>query len=146
VSRQQYLLDVNCLIALIDRDHRHYRSMHRWFDEAGHKDWGVCPFTEAGFVRVTTNPSYGPTLRTIEQATAILGELARARGYRYWPMERPWAVLTEPFGGRIFGHQQVTDAYLLGMAVQQGGVLVTFDKGVGYLAGAEYGRHVLLLE
>jgi len=29
--------------------------------------------------------------------------------------------------------------------VQQSGVLVTFDKGLPYLAGAEYGKHVLLL-
>jgi len=44
-----------------------------------------------------------------------------------------------------FGHQQITDAYLLGLAIKQGGVLVTFDKAIQFLAGAEYGKNVLVL-
>jgi hypothetical protein len=39
----------------------------------------------------------------------------------------------------------VTDAYLLGLAIKEEGVLVTFDKGIQYMAGAEFGRHVLVL-
>jgi len=31
------------------------------------------------------------------------------------------------------GHQQVTDAYLLALALRGGGVLVTFDGGVAAL-------------
>ena len=145
MSRPRYLLDLNCLIALADPDHRYHLAMQTWFLAGGNVDWGVCPLTESGFVRVTTNPVY-PDARTVVQALAILADFAAAPGYRYWPMEKSWAVLTAPFVGRIVGHQQVTDAYLLGLAVQQRGILVTFDKGVRYLAGAEYGRHVLLLE
>ncbi len=55
-------------------------------------------------------------------------------------------TLTAPFAARIFGHQQVTDAYLLGLAIKENGVLVTFDKGIQYMAGAEFSRNVLLLE
>ena len=40
----------------------------------------------------------------------------------------------------------MTAAYLLGMAIKEQGKLVTFDKGVVYLAGDEYRKHVLLLE
>jgi uncharacterized protein len=146
LSRGRYLPDLNCLIALADPDHPHYGKAKKWFMESGNEGWGVCPLTEAGFVRVTTNPSYGLTARTVSQATAILAGFARSPGYSYWPIETPWAALTAPFADRIFGHQQVTDAYLLGLAVRGRGVLVTFDKAMLYLAGAEYGKHVLLLK
>lgn len=52
----------------------------------------------------------------------------------------------ESVAARIFGHQQVTDAYLLGLAIKEEGALVTFDKGIQYMAGAEFSQHVLLLE
>ena len=38
---------------------------------------------------------------------------------------------------RVFGHQQVTDALLLAMAVQRGGKLATFDRRVENLAGKD---------
>jgi predicted nucleic acid-binding protein len=57
-----------------------------------------------------------------------------------------WGTLTAPFSARIVGHQQVTDAYLLGLAIKEGGVLVTFDRGIDYLAGEEFSEHVLLLK
>ena len=119
--------------------------MQEWFDSSGKEDWGVCPLTEAGFVRVTTNPAYRGATRTVAQATAILAEFATHPGYRYWTISDKWAVLTAPFSARLLGHQQVTDSYLLGLAVKEKGVLVTFDRGIKYLAGAEYSRNLLVL-
>jgi hypothetical protein len=57
-----------------------------------------------------------------------------------------WVDLTAPFAARISGHQQVTDAFLLGLAIKENGVLVTFDKGIQYMASAEFSQNVLLLE
>ncbi len=61
-------------------------------------------------------------------------------------MAASWAELVEPFRERVFGHQQITDSYLLGLAIQEDGVLVTMDKAIRYLAGAKYGKNVLVLE
>lgn len=145
-SSARYLLDLNALIALLDADHQYYPAIQSWFDSAGKNDWGVCPLTEAGFVRVTTNPAYHGVTRTIAQATAMLAELGAYPGYRYWPIVGKWSVLTAPFAARIFGHQQITDAYLLGLAVKEGGVLVTFDAALRFLAGAEFRSNLLVLE
>jgi hypothetical protein len=82
----------------------------------------------------------------MEGATSILAELAKLPGYRFWPVSVGWAALAAPFTERIFGHQQITDAYLLGLAVKEDGILVTLDKAILYLAGAQYSKHVLLLE
>jgi hypothetical protein len=55
-----------------------------------------------------------------------------------------WVSLTAPFADRIFGHQQVTEAYLLGLAIQQDGVLVTFDRTLRYMAGPRFAQHLHL--
>jgi len=70
---------------------------------------------------------------------------AGGRGW-CWLNRDGWAALTAPFADRIFGHQQVTDAYLLGLAIKEDGVLVTFDRGLKYMAGAEFSRNLLVLE
>jgi toxin-antitoxin system PIN domain toxin len=134
------------MIALLEPGHDFFQKAQEWFKSLGRDDWGVCPLTEIGFVRITTNPSFYPGPRTHEQATSILVELANRPGYRYWPLTGSWTALTAPFAVRISGHQQVTDAYLLGLAIKEKGVLVTFDKGIRYMAGAEFSRNVLLIE
>lgn len=140
------LLDVNVLIALLEPGHGFFQKAQEWFKSSGKDNWGVCPLTEVGFVRITTNPSFYPGPRSHEQATFILAELANRPGYRYWPLTEGWATLTAPFGRRISGHQQVTDAYLLGLAIKEDGVLVTFDKGIRYMAGPEFSKNLLVLQ
>jgi uncharacterized protein len=140
------LLDVNTLIALTSIEHPQYPAAQRWFDSLVNEEWGICPLIEAGYVRIVTNPASGPIMRTFVQAAAILKDLAQRTGYRYWPIDESWAALTAPFVERIFGHQQVTDAYLLGLAIKEGGVLVTFDRGLKYMAGAQFADNVLVLQ
>jgi len=143
---QNNLLDLNVLIALTEPGHKHHQKAQDWFNSSCKGRWGVCPLTEAGFVRVTTNPAFCPGPRTMEQAMAILQALKMYPGYWYWAIDESWITLTAPFAARIFGHQQVTDAYLLGLAIKEKGVLVTFNKGIQYMAGAEFSQNVLLIE
>ena len=140
------LLDLNILIALTDQGHDHHQQARNWFTSSGKDNWGICPLTEAGFVRVTTNPAYRPGPRTLQQVIAILQALKGLPGYSYWGIDESWVTLAAPFVSRILGHQQITDAYLLGLAIKEDGVLVTFDQAVQYMAGAEFSRNLLLLE
>ena len=143
LSSVRYLLDVNVLIALTDSEHVHHELVMGWFEHSGRPDWGLCALTEAGFVRVAVNPKVGS--RTVAQATALLSRLASDPGCRFWPISDGWAKLAAPFSQRIFGHRQINDALRLGLAITQKGVLVTMDKGIAYMAGAEYRHNVLVL-
>ena len=138
----RFLLDVNTLVALADREHVHYRVVTRWFDSTGRSGWGVCAFTEAGFLRV----SIAARSHSVGAASELLRRFAQHPGYRYWPVTAGWSTLVSPFRDRIYGHQQITDAFLLGLAVKGNGVLVTLDKALAHLAGTEYRRHLLVLE
>lgn len=143
---RKHLLDLNVLIALVDSAHQHYPIAQDWFISSRGFQLGLCPFTEAGFLRVTTNPAYSPKPRTFEEAIAILRILKGNTDYWYCGIDKSWVELTAPFAARIFGHQQVTDAYLLGLAIKERGMLVTFDKGIQHMAGVEFGQNVLVLE
>jgi len=143
LSRPQHLLDVNLLIALTEQGHTHYRTAWKWFDTP-RLEWGSCAFSQAGYLRITSNPRVGGY--SIAEAAQVLAVLTKHPGYRYWPITAEWAELVAPFRERVLGHQQVADAWLLGLAIMEDGILVTLDKGIRAMAGSKYGKHVLVLE
>lgn len=136
-----HLLDVNLAIALLDEAHVHHAAAHRWF-AAPRLRWALCAFTEAGVLRYFTRPGTGGL--TVAQVSAMLERLAQASGHHYLPIAADWQTLARPFARRIHGHNQITDAYLLGLAVHEKLVLATFDRAILHLAG-EHARHVVLL-
>lgn len=81
----------------------------------------------------------------MEQGTAMLERWKQRPGYHYQPMTTDWQTLTAPIAKRIHGHNQVTDAYLLGLAVREGLILTMFDKTLLHLAGEDK-HHVLVLD
>ena len=131
------------LIALTDNKHILYARAIQWFDASGHRDWGVCALTVAGFLRLLANPKIGSL--SVEEASEVLAALIDHPGYRFWPIDDDWATLTAPFRERVFGHQQIADSYLLGLAVKENGILVTMDKAIQYLAGPKYSKNLLVL-
>lgn len=143
MHKPKYLLDVNVLVALTEEGHRHHRTVTKWFNTPG-LDWGLCAFSESGLLRISSNPKVGKL--TVEEATTLLATLTRIPGYRFWPIATGWADFVAPFRERVFGHQQITDAYLLGLAVKENGVLVTMDRAILYIAGPQYSNHLLVLE
>ena len=140
------LLDLNVLIALTDPEHKHHEMARNWFTSSSRERLGICPLTEAGFLRVTTNSAFHPGPRTLEQAIAILQVLKGRDDYWYCPIDESWVTHTARFASRVRGHQQVSDAYLLGLAMKENCMLVTFDKGIKYMAGAEFSHNVRILD
>jgi hypothetical protein len=143
MSAERFLLDVNILVALFDPAHGHHRIVTRWFSSPGLK-WGVCAFTEAGFLRIATRTTAGRY--TLNGAADIVRSFSNGPNFTYWPIRSSWTSLTETFHGRLYGHQQITDAYLLGLAIEEDGDLVTLDKAIRHLARPTYGKYVLVLE
>jgi uncharacterized protein len=141
------LLDVNVLIALTEPGHTHYQRAQNWFDAVRSGTWGICPLTEVGFIRLTTNPRFIAGARSVAMATAILQTLKGHPDYIYLGNDKGWVELTARFSRRIVGHQQVTDAYLLGLAIDADAVLVTFDRGIREgLAKPEYSQNIFVIE
>ena len=140
-----YLLDVNILVASVDEGHVAYRKVHAWLNQQGNKPWATCPLTQAGFVRIISTPGFHPNRVTLAEALRMIADIARRPGHRFWPMDITLAEAVHPFHERLYGHRQVTDAYLLGLAIKNKGRLVTLDRGVEALAGSEFARYLTVL-
>ncbi len=128
-----YLLDTNLLIALLWPSHERHTSAIRWFTRNRSKGWATCPFTQAGFVRIVSNPAFSRDAVQPREAMEVLGANTAAKDHEFWSDELPFARAVAFAGVRLIGHQQVTDAYLLGLAISRGGVLATLDKRIGAL-------------
>jgi toxin-antitoxin system PIN domain toxin len=128
-----FLLDVNVLIALFWPEHEAHDRALEWFLQKAHKGWATCPLTQSGFVRILSNPFFSAHAVTPQEATRLLDSNLRHPGHRFWKDEITFAESVQPFYAKLKGHRQVTDAYLLGLAVHKRGKLATFDKKIGAL-------------
>jgi toxin-antitoxin system PIN domain toxin len=141
-----YLLDVNVLLALHWPGHDSHRTAMEWFEREGEKSFALCPITEAGFVRILTNVAFtGKKLEMLE-AKEALARLGQVKGYRFWPMTRGFLEVVMPLERRLFSHRQVTDACLLGLAIERKGSLATLDHAVRHLGGSEFAQHITLID
>jgi uncharacterized protein len=123
------LLDVNVLVALLDPEHVHHDVAHAWFSESSRSGWATCPLTENGLIRVVSNPKYPGRRTTLRIAAAVLQSFCERDDHAFWPDSI--SLRDARFRLRhVQGFRQVTDVYLLGLAVEHGGCLATFDSGI----------------
>ncbi len=127
------LLDTNLLVALFWPSHEHHALAVDWFSRRRGRGWATCPLTQAGFVRIVSNPAFSRDAVLPREAIAILEANTVARDHQFWPDSLAFPKAAAFAGVRLVGHQQVTDAYLLGLALGRRGVLATLDGGVAAL-------------
>ncbi len=106
----------------------------KWFARHRTRGWATCPVTQAGFVRIVSNPAFSRDAVQPREAIQVLSANTAAKDHAFWPDELPVAEAVAFAGVRLMGHQQVTDAYLLGLAIRRGGVLATLDQRIAALA------------
>ena len=124
------LLDVNVWIALLDDAHQFSEAANAFIDDPSTRI-ATCPIVENGVIRVLSMPSYsrggGVPMATVR---ARLQQACRALDHTFWPDDVSLRDDSLVDISRVQGHQQVTDLYLLALAVRHGGRLVTFDRAV----------------
>jgi hypothetical protein len=130
-----FLFDVNLLIALMWPAHEDHDRAQQWFAHNAHHGWATCPFTQAAFVRILANPAFSPDAVSPVEAAGLLASNLKHQNHHFWADEITLTQAIEPFSNRLSGHQQVTEAYLLGLAIHKKGKLATMDRAVvGLLA------------
>jgi toxin-antitoxin system PIN domain toxin len=139
------LLDVNVLIALLDADHSLHARAIEWFGTHAREGWATCPITQNGCIRIMSHPAYPNSF----PAGAIMERLAEATAsaaHVFWPDDISLSDKRVADPMRIHGPRQLTDAYLLALAVRHKGRFVTFDESVPLAAavGAER-KHLVVL-
>lgn len=139
------LLDVNVLVALLDVSHVHHRTAADWLASHVQLGWASCPLTQNGCLRVLSLTSY----RNAQSPASIaqrLGEATAGGRHEFWPDSVSLLDAGRVRWDHVLTSRQVTDVYLLALAVSHGGRLVTLDRGIGgrSVAGAQ-AKHLLTL-
>jgi len=123
-----HLLDVNVLIALIDTKHVDHAMAHEWFDRVSSDGWATCPLTQNGVIRIVGHSGYPNS----PGAPAIVAETVAAAldwpGHHFWPDDVSLLTDAGIDRSRLLRSKQITDTYLLALAVKHGGRLATLDR------------------
>ena len=130
VSTRRLLLDVNVWVALFDDAHVASPLANRLIDTPGIKI-ATCPLVENGVIRVMNLPSYGRRgALGLQRVRAQLMHACAALDHQFWPDDLSLRDDAMVDFNRVHGHNQITDLYLLALAVKHKGTLVTFDQGI----------------
>ena len=138
------LLDVNVLIALLDSDHTSHGVAMSWFAKHAREGWASCPITQNGCVRIMSSPSY-PNALPVQSVMQRLTDACEEDVHEFWSDD---VSLLDPDtfdSTRIHGPRQLTDIYLLGLAVEHAGRFVTFDTGIALAAVRNATTHNLVV-
>jgi uncharacterized protein len=123
-----YLLDVNILMALLDAGHEHHEIAHDWFARIGSAYWATCPITENGVIRIMAQPRYPKGLAQPAAVASHLEKACQQSNHIFWPDDLSLLDSSYVESRKISSHKQVTDTYLLALAVKHGGQFATFDR------------------
>jgi toxin-antitoxin system PIN domain toxin len=130
------LLDVNVLIALIDPAHIHFNSAHEWFRSRRNQRWATCPITINGCIRILSRPGYVDRIPAPSEAALLLRERCSLPDHEFWPDDISLLDESRFHLSKVGGPRQITDVYLLALAVARRGQLVTFDRTIPWRAVA----------
>ena len=143
-----YLLDANALIALGWTQHEHHEKISRWFRGHSREGWATTAFTQAAFVRVIAQPAFsGQSIGIADIVELLLRNTAHPK-HRLLPLDFGFGEVMGWCTGGLLGHRQVTDAWLLALAIRHKVKLLTFDAGIRQLLATpqERQQHLSILD
>ncbi len=127
------LLDANALIALCWPRHEHHQTMLEWFGRYSRQGWATSPLTQAAFVRIVSQPAFAGRAIGVTEVAELLLRNVEHKQHRLLALDFGFTEVLGCCSGGLFGHRQITDAYLLTQAIRWGARLLTFDGGIAQL-------------
>jgi uncharacterized protein len=143
-----HLLDANALIALGWTQHEHHEKISRWFRNHARDGWATSAFTQAAFVRVISQPAFSGHSIGIGDIVELLLRNTGHPKHRLLPLDFGFEEVMGWCTGGLLGHRQVTDAWLLALAIRHKVKLLTFDSGITQLLATpqERQQHLSILD
>lgn len=123
------LYDISALLALFDEEHRKHDPVFSWFTANAGEGWASCPLAQNGFLRVISQPSYLRP-RSLIQAYERLLDATSDINHQFIADDISLLDDTLVRFPDVAGPAQLTDVYLLALAVAHDMRLVTLDKSI----------------
>lgn len=136
---------MNLLIALVDEYHVHHSAATNWLVDNLEQGWATCPLTQNGCLRILSQPSYSNPMGIAEAVSLLRDTLSNS--YHQFVADDISLVDEDVLDiSSLSSHRQLTDVYLLSLAVEHDFCFVTFDRGVriATVGGAE-DRHLVVI-
>ena len=111
------------------RDHSLHGRATQWFGSHARSGWASCPITQNRCVRIMSHPGY-PHALPVRAVIERLAEASASTFHMFWPDDFSLLDAQAVDSARIHGPRQLTDLYLLALAVGHLGHFVTFDSSV----------------
>ena len=139
------LLDVNVLIALHDCEHVHHDRAVEWLDAHIQQGWASSPLTQNGCLRIMSQAAYSNP-QPLAMLVHMLQSSTAAPWHQLWPDDISILDTAHFRHAHMHSPRQLTDLYLLGLAVKHQGRLVSFDQRIPLSAvhGASQEHMVIL--
>ncbi|MGL4176271.1 MAG: TA system VapC family ribonuclease toxin [Dermatophilaceae bacterium] len=115
-----HLLDGNVLVALVMPEHVHHESANAWIRSVD--SFSTCPTVQGTLLRMLVRQG-----TDIARAREALGVVVANRRHEQWTDDLTYLEVDL---SRVYGHRQVTDAYLAQLARARRGRIATFDRGL----------------
>lgn len=138
------LFDVNVLIALLDGAHQHHALAWNWLEANIGQRWASCPITQNGYLRIVSQPNY-PNASSVYDAMLRLRGATGTAHHEFWSDSISLLDETHVDPGRVHGPRQLSDVYLLALAVKHQGRLVTFGQRIALSAVRGAGPEFLVV-
>ena len=119
----KHLLDVNVLLAAIWDNHPQHARAFAWLED---KEVLLCPLSELGFLRISTNKK--AINAPMDKARELLAKFTTERNAAQIPDD------LVPLDSHPEKSEEVTDLYLADLAAKHGARLGTFDQGIKHAA------------
>jgi hypothetical protein len=84
-------------------------------------------------VRIVSSASFTKNAPKIGDALRLLHLNLAQPNHEFWPDDVTVPQSLDRLGISLQGHRQITDAYLLGLAIHHKGRLATFDRSIAAL-------------
>src|ERR1035437_269450 len=123
------LFDVNVLIALHDRDHVHHTRAGEWLEAHIEQGWASCPLTQNGFLRIVSQSGYSSP-QPLARLVQMLQSSTATSFHQLWADDISILDAAQFRHSHIHSPRQLTDLYLLALAVKHSGRLVSFDQRI----------------
>lgn len=131
----KFLLDANVLIALFDNKNTSHKKVKHWFIKSIQQPnyvWLSCAITQMACLRILSLPSY-PADYSFQEIQQIFHHAINSTNHQFVSNDLN-IVENEVINWRhLQGHRQLTDAYLLALAIHNNAKFVTLDNRIDYL-------------
>lgn len=133
-----HLYDVNALLALFDEEHEKHDLVNAWFEGNLDQGWASCPLTQNGYLRVRSQPSYPRPLNLAEAYEQLL-DATSSEHHKFIADDISLLDDALVHFRDLAGPRQLTDVYLLALAVAHDTRLVTLDRRIPLMMNAVRG-------